>query len=640
MRLTTFLLSVILSLGAFPVISAHAENAITPGEFIVEPTTILCAGFEWMVDGDDNRNATVEVSFRKKGDSAWKEALPLLHIGGEHIVHEVVAVDYTAPNMFAGSIFKLTPDTEYECRFEMNDPDGVNGDAQKTVTVRTRPEPPVFTDGRILHVYPPDHKGPKEEPSFTGLMHAYYGPGRSLWGSGGEHGARPGDIILIHGGMYKSDRLTYYEPLWMHFHGAYTLTKSGTPDKPIVIRGAGDGEAVFDADGVYRMFDVMFADYTHIENITIKNCDIAIMAGLKFAHGCQGLVVRNCRMENVGCGINAQFGGHKNFYIADNVILGKKIALPNWKETWADQRLSAPLVSFIGIDINGSGHVVCHNYLAYFHDAIDITEQGPTEREDWKVCAVDFYNNDMYMMSDNLIEADCGSHNIRVFNNRGFNCAAGALSAQPIYGGPCYFIRNIVYHAPSGVFKYNIYPIGVLTYHNTLCSEWPGSPPFQNTHLRNNLFLGTDAKDKPILNVSTYTSSTTFDYDGYRSNRNSAVNFKWRSPAGGKRFDYELKEPLGGSFATLDEFRKATGQEKHGITVDYDIFQNVGRPDPVERNTIYEAEDMDFHLVPGSAAVDAGCVLPNINDDFTGKAPDLGAYEIGAPEVVYGPRER
>ncbi|HEY2930972.1 MAG TPA: hypothetical protein VGK99_04435 [Acidobacteriota bacterium] len=30
--------------------------------------------------------------------------------------------------------------------------------------------------------------------------------------------------------------------------------------------------------------------------------------------------------------------------------------------------------------------------------------------------------------------------------------------------------------------------------------------------------------------------------------------------------------------------------------------------------------------------------LPNVNDDFTGQAPDLGALETGKPLPVYGPR--
>ncbi|MDP2982528.1 MAG: hypothetical protein Q8O92_04270 [Candidatus Latescibacter sp.] len=620
---------------------AKPANAVTPGKFEVEPPTLLCAGFEWNIQGDDNRNSSVEVTYRKKGTTSWKQALPLLRMNGEKIIHKVVGMDFTAPNRFAGSIFNLEPGGTYECRFVMKDPDGVKGQATQLVTVTTRPEPKAFEGGRVRHVYPPDYKGPKQEPSYVGVMDAYYGPGKSLWGTGGEFAARPGDIILVHAGLYKSDRKKYYEPLWMHFHGAYVLTKSGTPDKPIVIRGAGDGEAIFDADGVYRMFDVTYADYTFIENITIKNCDVAIMAGLRFAHGCQGLVVRNCRMENVGCGINAQYGGSKNFYIADNVILGKKISLPGWKETWAEQRLGAPLVSFIGIDINGQGHVVCHNYLAYFHDALDITEQGPPENEDWKVCSIDFYNNDFYMMSDDFVEADCAAHNIRVFKNRGFNAGTHAYSAQPIYGGPAYFIRNIAYHVPTGgAFKYNIYPVGILTFHNTLCSEWTTSSPFQNVTLRNNLFLGEDAPKRPILRVTTYTSSTTFDYDGYRPTKDVEVQFVWRSPGEGKTIDYELKNPLTGSFKTPEEFFKATGREEHGILVDYDIFRNVTKADFEKPNTIYDPKDFDFRLKPDAKAVDAGCILPNINDDFTGKAPDLGALEVGAPDEVYGPRTR
>jgi len=31
-------------------------------------------------------------------------------------------------------------------------------------------------------------------------------------------------------------------------------------------------------------------------------------------------------------------------------------------------------------------------------------------------------------------------------------------------------------------------------------------------------------------------------------------------------------------------------------------------------------------------------VLPSINDDFTGRAPDIGAYETGRPVPQYGPR--
>jgi hypothetical protein len=53
---------------------------------------------------------------------------------------------------------------------------------------------------------------------------------------------------------------------------------------------------------------------------------------------------------------------------------------------------------------------------------------------------------------------------------------------------------------------------------------------------------------------------------------------------------------------------------------------------------VYHATDLDFSLAPDRKAVDAGVVLPNVNDGFSGKAPDLGAYEAGSSPPVYGPR--
>ena len=46
----------------------------------------------------------------------------------------------------------------------------------------------------------------------------------------------------------------------------------------------------------------------------------------------------------------------------------------------------------------------------------------------------------------------------------------------------------------------------------------------------------------------------------------------------------------------------------------------------------------DLRILANSAAADAGVVLPNVNDDYGGSAPDLGAYEAGAALPHYGPR--
>src|SRR5687767_1722096 len=108
------------------------------GEFTVEPPTLICAGFEWMIQGDDNRNAAISVTFRKKGSETWQKGLPLLRIGGEKIYGHEQSWVYTTPPMFAGSIFYLDPGTEYECKFLLSDPDGVEGISEQIVVVQTK----------------------------------------------------------------------------------------------------------------------------------------------------------------------------------------------------------------------------------------------------------------------------------------------------------------------------------------------------------------------------------------------------------------------------------------------------------------------------------------------------------------------
>ena len=117
------------------------NNAVIPGELIVEPPTLINLGFEWKIQGDDNRNATVAVQYRKKGQSDSKEALPLLRIGDEKVWRAREFLEYWTPRLFAGSILDLEERTTYDCRFTMSDPDGVQGQAVQQATVTTRSVP-------------------------------------------------------------------------------------------------------------------------------------------------------------------------------------------------------------------------------------------------------------------------------------------------------------------------------------------------------------------------------------------------------------------------------------------------------------------------------------------------------------------
>ena len=618
-----------------------ADDAVTAGSLTIEPPTLHCLGFEWTIQGDDNHNATVSVEYRKKGDPSWRQALPLLRIGAEKVWRTRELLEHWTPHMFAGSIFDLEADTQYECRLVMSDPDDVRGQGERQAVVRTRVVPQASSEGRVRHVYPPGYRGPRQQPSYTGLKEAYYGPGLGDWSVVRERKVRPGDIIEVHAGLYKADYSNYVDPLQMPFHGTYVLTIDGTEKKPIVIRAAGDGEVIFDGNGVYRLFDVMAADYNYFQGLTIRNTDVAFYTGLKDVLGCSGLVVRNCRMENVGIGVMNQYAGSKNFYIADNVLIGRddRFRLNGWSNPGIYG--PSPLKSYYGIKVYGQGHIICHNYVAFFHDGICVCTHGsPEQKQSNKSVAIDIYNNDLFLMVDDFIEADGGTHNIRVLRNRGLNSAHYALSAQPVFGGPAYFMRNLVYHVPlGGALKFGgANPAGVLVYHNTFVAENGGAVGGSNVHYRNNLFLGTDHPEKSIFHSQTHTSYSSLDYNGYRPNRNARPQYLWSVPATGVLRSFAPNSSEGEAYASLAEFRQATGHEQHGVELDFDVFRNVKPPDPERPHAVYRPERMDFRLKADSAAVDAAVRLPNINDGFTGTAPDLGALESGQPAPVYGPR--
>jgi len=622
---------------------AYAQNATQAGRFYVEHPTLLNLGFEWAITGDANRNATVAVQFRAVGEGAWRQALPLVRIGGERVFRQREGLDYTVPQGFAGSILNLRPGTEYECRFQLTDPDGVTGETTQTVRVKTRTEPKSYQGGRILHVYPPDYQGTKIEPSFTSILEAYYGAGLGDWNVVWERRAQAGDTLLVHAGLYKNERLNYVDPLATPFDGTMSLTLKGTPEKPITIKSAGDGEVIFDGAGNHRVFDVMASQYHIFEGLTIRNTDVAIFAGQKEVMGAVGLTVRNCRFENIGFGVWTEYAGSKDFYIADNLFLGRddRFRLIGWTgPRWASAGAygSHQLTSYYAIKVYGPGHVIAHNAIAYFHDGLGISTYGTPEKDpELQASSIDIYGNDIHMSNDDIMETDGGVHNVRVFNNRGINAGQGGYSSQPVFGGPIYFYRNILYHVPTGVaFKFSAKPAGMFVYHNTIIAEQTVRDPYSNAHFRNNLFLGRDTAERGIMTWANATEAYSSDYNGYRPNKGVTPQYVWLAPSTGKQL-YEPKPGDWKSFATLSEFRSATGQEAHGVELDFDIFENLVPPNPANRHAVYHSMDLNFRLKPGGKAVDAGTLIPTVNDDFTGRAPDLGALEAGAPPVRYGP---
>jgi hypothetical protein len=624
-----------------------AQNAVTPGPLHSDPATLENLGFWWPITGDANRNARVDVEYKGTAETAWRKALPLLRIGGEQVGRDREGLKYFVPDGFAGSILNLAPGTEYDVRLTMTDPDGATGETSRTLTTRTRSEPRSYSGGRVLHVYSPEHKGPRQEPSFTGILEAYYGAGLGDWSVVWEKRAQPGDTLLVHAGLYRPERLNYVDPLAAPFDGTFNLTTKATAGKPITIKAAGDGEVVFDGAGNHVLFDVMGTAHHIFEGLTFRNTDVAMLAGKKELTGAANLTVRNCRFENVGFGIWTEYAGSREFYIADNLFLGRddRFRLVGWTgPRWGDigPYSSHLLTSYYAIKVYGPGHVIAHNAIAYFHDGIAISTYGTPETDpNRQPAAIDIYNNDLHMFNDDFVETDGAVRNVRVYRNRGVNAFHGGYSSQPVFGGPVYFVRNLLYHVQSGVaFKLDARPAGLLMYHNTLIGEQAVRSPNGNVHWRNNLFLGRDTPGRGIMTWANATGTYSSDYNGFRPNKGVADQFVWLGPARAGETLYNNRPENWRGFRTLAELQSATGQERHGVEVDFDIFEKITPPDPapVKRHAVYHAMDLDFRLKTGSKAVDAGERLATVNDDFAGAAPDLGALESGKPLPHYGPR--
>ena len=568
----------------FPV--GPTMDRIAPGECIIDPPTLECLGFRWYVQGDSNRNASVAVSHRKKGDADWKQALPMLRVH-----HEIANKDYgpyRCGNLFAGSVMFLEPGTEHEVRFVMQDPDGGAAPA-KTVTVRTREVPPVYQGLRTLDVYPKGHTGARVAGAIVGLMAAY-------------QQARPGDVLLLHAGIYE---------------GPFALEKPGEPGKPIVFRGGVDGEAIIQGpDHKTNLIDGWDADYLTFEHVTFRRARMALRCGLHGGAGASGLVVRHCKFEDLIFGIWTDSENSENWYIADNVFTGTN---PTWHPR-PNKTYMEP--SHTGINVYGRGHVVCHNRISRFSDSLAIANYGPPVDDVRKHCvAIDFHNNDLTWAQDDCIETDYGCHNVRVYRNRCTNAHTG-LSAQPFYGGPCYFIRNEMYGITALPFKLHNYCTGLEIYHNTSCCAEQGFRSFhmwQNATVRNNLFLGGE---RYAMETGSPTRYTTLDHNGWRKNSEERF-FKWFD---GKEWH---------RCVSLKELREKTGHEEHGVQVDYDVFTKASVP---EAGRTCQTDDFDLRLRPDGVAVDAGQIVANVNDGFAGEAPDLGCHEVGHATPHYGPR--
>ncbi len=607
------------------------------------------------ISGDDNNNAAASLEIRAPGSQSFR------------LVHPAVRAD---SSHFAGSLFDLEPDTAYDLRLTLTDPDGVNGVSVVDFTTETRadsyPEPTL----RTLHVSPTgNNSNPGTDPAapLETIQHA-------------ADLAQPGDLILIQPGIYRE---------------SVTVPTSGTASQPIVFRGAAagavldgadetvllgvpwapegngiwsrvlgfptghvvtdqgrlfrydsipdldslgagapggfyfDGATLFvkTADGsvptarqmhVARLEDGFYLNgrsHIRIENIEIRHYgsgDYGKGVYLRFSSDC---VVRTSRIHEIGSAGVWIKGGERNT-VEDNEFWDTSIFDWPWPFTKAS---SAENNAVVLTDYPGRGNVIRRNTIRGFFNGIGPCGSSPPPTG--FTAETDVYENVFSEHTDDAIEPEGYCSNVRIWENR-IEDVHMAFAVAPAAPGPTWILRNVAYNFgntrtsqsdgyTASALKINsgyATPIGPLfLYHNTFLTEAPG----------------TDALALLNPGESTYVVARNNIFAGtqYALNKVNPVvlDFDWDA--------LHTTDPVrfvkweGTTHADLAALRNAEGQEMNGLQAPPLLADPAGG---------------DFTPQAGSALVDRGVVLPGINDSFEGSAPDLGAVEYGSPLFADG----
>ena len=635
-------------------VPSAAENGIKVGSLEVYPT-FECAGLRLAYSGDSDSNAVAGVKYRLKGAAAWREAQPLCRI---------------KDNRFAGSIFFLTPGSTYEVAVTVSDPAGVDI-AGKTALFSTRKELfPAGPGGKEYRVDPKGddaNKGTAASP-FCTIQHA-------------ASVVQPGDIVLVNPGLYREDvEITvsgreeayilfkaassgavitgaderYDTPrdksaaggaLWQPAEGEVYRTNPGYQTRFAAVNGVrlyhyitreefeeficGEPGGWYQDEATHELylrlstgadlnteviqiaardagFHLKGARYILIEGFEIGNCGRQTGGSGVHLDGASWCVVRNSSIHGMNSCVELSGGASCEGNLIESCRLwDTSIQHWPWAMTKAHDEEGGGVMS-----TGGRGNVVRSCTIDGTFDGLAPSYWDSLWNESYN-CDWDVHDNRIINTRDDIIEPEGPCVNFRFWNNVCHDLFVG-VSLAPINVGPTYVLYNSIYELKFKNIKYGDRAAGTCyVYHNTIYSGRTlhnllqlTQPPASQVY-RNNIFFANSyaisASERPRVKED-------IDYDDWYSSDDQWFNSY--TGTNKKRLFQFGRENL----YTLESLQNALGWEIHGLNAD-PLFINPAAG--------------DFHLTPKSPCIDRGQVLPNINDNYSGAAPDLGAFEWG-----------
>jgi hypothetical protein len=413
------------------------------------------------------------------------------------------------------------------------------------------------------------------------------------------------------------------------------ITESGTPGSYHLITPAKGSKATIDVRNAEDHTCVIDADYVIVRSIEFKN---AAVHGLVIESRRHDIVIEDCHFTfwgriggpktygnkgNTDSAIYAERGvGHLT--IQRNLIENPRGASNDW-----DTGHPAGPQAITLINSNG-GNVIRYNEIRSsedhgFNDAIggasNFSFEGSPNRDS------DIYGNIIANVWDDAIESEGANMNVRIWNNyieKTFQHIATACTSK----GPLYIFRNVFGESR----RTHRDPLGGSMIKVGQRDEFAGGRKFvfHNTALQPkgafHVFSGH-------VNPNTVTRNNIFDCPG-RLTSSHQVDIPCD-------FDYDL-------FTGMD---RGIAKERHGLRGNPSFIKSYalefypsstttkiqwGKV-PVQQGDKTVTLTDPVITVP-NPIIDSGAKLPNFNDDFAGKAPDLGAFESGRPPIRFGRR--
>ena len=621
-------LVVVFALGG---LSNAAENATKAEGLELYPNFQTLSVYAFY-SGDENANNSTRMEYREAGGQ-WREGHPLTRIYG---------------NQWTGSVFWLKSATEYEVRVTLADPDGVNRGVS-TATVKTRDDRWPVGSGKSIYVM--------EGGTGDGSQAAPLGNIQKAVDM-----ASAGDTVIVGAGIYREE---------------VTVTKSGTPDAYILIRG--ERGAVLDGsdpgfldrlaayrwtsatiDGKTNPYDFVTAWPGDVSYVEIDDEKLYGYGGLEEMAACMsgppGGWYQDKEAGRLYIHTTVAYGSPDN---RKTVVSAPRTGITLRGKYVVVDGLEVRYFGKYGIDVKASENVI-QNCLVHHQDSgINIYDKNVhnTTIQDNEVSQTSVYKWPWYVTKGTRYEVD----------NIGARAGRGTVVRRNVIHGSFDGVGLSVWEAredpgwmqDTDINDNHIYdcgddgcePEGTCTnlrfwnnrIHDCLMVMSIAPVTVGPTYFVNETYWNGRLG---ILKIKVQTSgivklyNCTFYASGYRQS-------VWDYGGGWRNLTFRNCIFRGSDYVFSD-----TGPSKEGtVSFDYDALYTTlpGKFVRWERKTYgslaefqaagYEEHGLsvdpgfidegnaDFRLRVDSPLVDRGVHIPGINDGFLGAAPDIGAHE-------------